>query len=215
MTAPAARSHSGWCTAIALTPASPPASSSAAQVNRTSRRRPGIGSRAGSSPAARASATSTLDDPELEGDHVLHVDRAAAVDVAVGDVAGERVVGPAVGRRGHDVEVGQQQERVAAGAVAAQPDVDRAATGDRLDDLRLEAEVGQAVREIARDARLAVGADGRWRVDRRDPDEVAEGLDEAGVGGVPGRRRDGVRRSRHRGRVSGHRPDRPGRGRCR
>ena len=61
--APAAWSQSGWWTAIDLTPASPPASSSDAEVNRMSRRRPGIGSRAGSSPAARASATSSSITP--------------------------------------------------------------------------------------------------------------------------------------------------------
>ena len=72
-------------------------------------------------------------------DHVLHVDRAAAVDVAVGEVGRERVVGPALGRRRDDVEVREQQQRVAAGPVAAQADVDRAATGHGLDDLGREA----------------------------------------------------------------------------
>ena len=76
-----------------------------------------------------------LDDAELERDHALHVDRAAAVDVAVGDVGGEWVVRPAVGRCRHDVEVRQQEERFAAGAVAPQAGVDGAATRDGLDDL--------------------------------------------------------------------------------
>ena len=62
------------------------------------------------------------------------------VDVAVGDVGGERVVGPALGRGGHDIEVREQQERVAAGAVAAQADVDGATAGDGLDDLRRQSE---------------------------------------------------------------------------
>ena len=60
---------------------------------------------------------------------VLHVDGAAAVDVAVGDVGRERVVRPALGRGRDDVEVRQQEERLAAGAVAAQPGVDGAAAG--------------------------------------------------------------------------------------
>ena len=94
-----------------------------------------------------------LDDAELHRDHVLHVDRAAAVDVAVGDVGRERVVGPALRRRRDDVEVRQQEERLAAGPVAAQPGVDRAAARHRLDDLRLAGpSAAQAVLEVARDA---------------------------------------------------------------
>ena len=132
--APAACSQSGRCSAIQRAPSMPPASSSAVQVNRTSRRRPGIGSVAGSRPAARASRRAGR-HAELEGDHALHVDRAAAVDVAVGDVRRERVVGPALRRAGHDVEMGQEQERLAAGPVAAEAGMDGAATGDGLDDL--------------------------------------------------------------------------------
>lgn len=44
-------------------PAAPPASSSAVQVNRTSRRRPGIGSWAGSRPAARAASVRSRTTP--------------------------------------------------------------------------------------------------------------------------------------------------------
>ena len=76
------------------------------------------------------------DDTELHRDHRLHVDRAATVDVAVVDVRRERIVRPALGRRRDDVEVRQEEERLAAGAVAAQAHVDRAATGFRFDDLR-------------------------------------------------------------------------------
>ena len=97
-----------------------------------------------------------LDDAQLERDHALHVDRAAAVDVAVGDIGGERVVGPAIRRRRHDVEMGQQEERLATRPVAAQAGVDGAATRDGLEELRLEAEPDQALREVAGHAGLAV-----------------------------------------------------------
>ena len=83
------------------------------------------------------------DDAELHRDHRLHVDRAAAVDVAVGQVRRERVVAPALGRRGHDIEMGQQEQRLAARPVAAQAGVDGAASGLRFDDLGLEAGRGQ------------------------------------------------------------------------
>ena len=98
-----------------------------------------------------------LDDAELEGDHALHVDRAAAVDVAVGDIGRERVVRPAIGRCRDDVEVRQQEERFAAGPVTPQAGVDGAATRGGLDDLGVEAERPEAPFEIARGARLLVG----------------------------------------------------------
>ena len=150
---------------------------------------------AGSRPAGPRLGGEQPDDPELHRDHRLHVDRAAAVDVAVGDVGRERIVAPALGRGRDDVEVRQQQERVAAGAVAAQPGVDGAASGDRLDDLGLEAGRGQDRGDPARRDELAVGRVGRRRVDRRDPDEVAQGLDELVDGPGPARL-DGPRRRR-------------------
>ena len=64
------------------------------------------------------------DDRELHPDHRLHVHGTAAVDVAVGQVCGERVVAPAVGGRRDDIEVRQQQQRRATRPVAVQPDVD-------------------------------------------------------------------------------------------
>jgi hypothetical protein len=117
LTAPAARSHSGRFSATHFAPAAPPASSSAVHVNRTSRQEP--------------------DDPDLHRDHRLHVDGASAVDVAALHVGGERMVRPAFGRSRDDVEVRQQQERLAAGAVSAQVRVDGAATGFGFDDLGL------------------------------------------------------------------------------
>ena len=110
----------------------PPASSSAVQVNSTSRRRPGIGSLAGSRPAARAASAEEPDDAELHRDHALHVDGAAAVDVAVDEIGRERVVGPAVRRRRDDVEMRQEQERLATGPIATQPGMDRSASRERL-----------------------------------------------------------------------------------
>ena len=45
-------------------------------------------------------------DLHLHRDHALHVDGAAAPDVSVGQIRGERVVAPAGRLRGHDVQVG-------------------------------------------------------------------------------------------------------------
>ena len=50
----------------------------------------------------------------------------------------------------------QEEERLAAGAVAAQAGVDRAATGYGLDDLRLEAGRGQHAGDEPRRVELAV-----------------------------------------------------------
>ena len=52
------------------------------------------------------------DDGEDHRVHVLHVDRAAAPDAAVGDLAGERVDLPLLGHGRHDVEVAVDEERV-------------------------------------------------------------------------------------------------------
>ena len=72
---------------------------------------------------------------QLHRDHRLHVDRAAPVDVAVGDVGRERIVAPAIGRGRDDVEVRQQEERLAAGAVAAEPGEHAASAGYGFDDI--------------------------------------------------------------------------------
>ena len=47
------------------------------------------------------------------------------------------------GGRRHDVEVAQEEQRLAAGAVAAQPGDDRAAARDELEDLGPETGVGE------------------------------------------------------------------------
>ena len=142
------------------------------------------------------------DDPDLHRDHRLHVDGAAAVDVAALDVGGERMVRPAFGRGRDDVEVRQQQERLAAAAVSAQSRVDGAATGFGFDDLRFEPDLDEKSGDPARHAELAVGCVGRRRVDRRDPDQIAEVIDERADGERPGGSLDRARRggrSRHRG----------------
>ena len=135
LTAPAARSHSGLCSTIQPAPWWPPASSSAR------RREEHVAAEAGDRVAGRvAPGRARLggeepDHAELERDHVLHVDRATSVDVAVGDPPVERVVRPSVEWRRHHVEVRQQEERFAARPVTPQPGVHGAAARDRLDDL--------------------------------------------------------------------------------
>ena len=114
-----------------------------------SRVRPGTGSDAGSRPAAPGLGREQPHDRQLHRDEVLHVDRAAAPDVAVGDVAGERVVGPPLRRRRHDVEMAEQQERLAAGPVAAEAGGHGAAARDGLEDLGDEAGVGERVGDPA------------------------------------------------------------------
>ena len=133
------------------------------------------------------------DHAELERDHVLHVDRAASVDVAVGDLPVERVVCPLVEWRRHHVEVRQQEERFAARAVAPEANVHGAATGDRLHDFGAQTNVIEGARDVPRRPKLTV-ARRRWRVHRWDPDQVAERLDELVSRVRPVVRRDGVRR---------------------
>ena len=57
-----------------------------------------------------ALAQPLADDGQHHRVHVLHVDRAAAPDAAVGDLAGERVVPPVGGVGGHDVEVAVDEQ---------------------------------------------------------------------------------------------------------
>ena len=79
-------------------------------------------------------------DLRLQRHHLLHVHGASTPDIAVRDVGGERVVRPAVGGvRRDDIEVAEKQERVTAGAVAAEADGHVAAARRRLDDLRVQA----------------------------------------------------------------------------
>ena len=60
-------------------------------------------------------------DGEQHRVEVLHVDRAAAPEVAVLDLAGERVDLPVLGRRRDDVEVAVQQQPAAVVALPGVP----------------------------------------------------------------------------------------------
>ncbi len=60
---------------------------------------------------AAAARAHSPDDGERHRVHVLHVDRAAAPDAAVDDLAGERVDRPVGGVGRHDVEVAVDQQR--------------------------------------------------------------------------------------------------------
>ena len=157
MSAPAARSHSGRCSATHF------------GAGQTARLLVGGAGEQDVAPETRDRVARRVeagraglrreepDDGQLHRDHRLHVDRAAPVDVAVDEVGPERVVRPAL-RRGRDhVEVREQQERLAAAAVAAQADMDGAAPGRRLDDLGFEPGVQQGGRDPARGEELAIG----------------------------------------------------------
>ena len=141
-----------------------------------------------------------LDDAELQRDHALHVDRAAAPDVAVREVGRERLVGPALGRSRDDVEVREQQQRLAARAVAAEADVDGPATGHGLEDLGHQPGRDQAAGDVPRREQLAVGRGRVHGVDRRDPDERPKRVDERVVGGGPVLGRDLAGRAGRHGR---------------
>ncbi len=93
------------------------------------------------------------------------------------------------GRGRHDIEVRQEQERVTAGAVAAQAGVDRATAWHGFDDLRLQAKGPQPVGQVLRGTGLAIGSTGGNRIDGWDPDQVLQGGDEVVMGGIPGRGR--------------------------
>jgi hypothetical protein len=133
------------------------------------------------------------DHRELHGRGALHVDGAAAPDVAVRDVGVERGVRPAFRWSGDHIEVGQQQERVATGAIAAQPGGHRAAARERLDDLRPKAGILEHAGDEAGGAQLAVASGRVGRVDRRNADQLAQDVDEVDVRRVPARLVDGGR----------------------
>jgi len=137
------------------------------------------------------------EDLELHRHEVLHVDRPAPVDVAVGDVARARVVRPAIRRRRHDVEMREQEEGRPARPVAVQPGHHGASSGDRLEDLGPDTHVAQRAFEIARSIELAGRPRRIGRIDRGDPDQVAERRDEPVVGRRPDDRVDAVRGPNH------------------
>ena len=121
-------------------------------------------------------------DLQLHGHHGLHVHGAPAVDVAVGDLGPEGVARPALGWRGHDVEVAEQEQWSTARPVGAKARDDVAATREGLQHAWLEAGRGQDVGQVARGEDLVAG-----RVDGGQADERPEVSDELveGALGVP------------------------------
>ena len=122
-------------------------------------------------------------DAEQHRVEVLHVDRAAAPDLAVLDLAGERVDLPVRRLGGYDVEVAvEQQGRPAVATAPARHDV--GPPRPALDDLGLDADLveqrGDVLGRLAL-PRTVVGA----VVGRVDPDEVLAQLDDL-RGGVVG-----------------------------
>src|SRR5881397_3406376 len=75
---------------------------------------------------------------ELRDRLALHVERAPAPHVAVFDQAAERIHGPVLGRRDHDVHVIEENQGPGA-AIAAQPGVEVRLPRCWLEDLRLDA----------------------------------------------------------------------------
>ena len=127
---------------------------------------------------------------ELHDAHPLHVERAAAPDVALAHLAAERVDGPVLALEGHDVGVVEQDQLLAARAVAGQRGDERGAAGRVR---RLVEPVGDALAiedravEVA-GARLVAG-----RVDGVDADVGGEQLRRFLGQRVPVRRESVVR----------------------
>jgi hypothetical protein len=122
---------------------------------------------------------------QFHSHHGLHVHGAAAPDVAIGDRASEGVVRPALLVDGDNVGVRQEEQRAAAGAVAPDTRHDAAATGERLEDLRLEPGVSENRREVAGGDDLIAG-----RVHGPETQERAQVLDEFGAGWIADRTRE-------------------------
>ena len=105
------------------------------------------------------------------GDLALHVERAAAPDEAVAELAAERVGAPLARVGGHDVGVREQRERrAAAGAAQARDEV--RPLGHLRVQLALDARVLEEVAEQLRRRGLVAG-----RVRRVDADQLPQELD--------------------------------------
>ena len=117
-------------------------------------------------------------------DHVLHVDRAAAPDVAVLDRAGERVHAPVRRLGGHHVEVAVQQQR-AAGRVGAREPGEHVAPARRarLDVFGLVPDLFQLLGHPAGALGLALGGLGLAGVGGVEPDQLADEVDHLGSAG--------------------------------
>ena len=166
-------SSSAWSSTRRWAPRWPPASSSAVKHNVIGRS--GHCSRAGPRP----------DDREHHRVEVLHVDRPAAPDEAVADLAREGVHLPVLGRRGHDVQVAVQQQAVAATRGPAPLGDHVRATGLGLDDQRLDTDLVEQRGDVLgglplpRSVLVAV-------VGGVEPDQVPADLDDLARGVVDG-----------------------------
>ena len=121
------RTLSGWLAVSQRAPTSPPVSSSATNTSFSV-------PRAGRQP----SRASVARGHRLGGDLRLHVQRAATPQVAVGDVAGPRVVLPVRRIGQHRVDVAEEAQRRAV-VVAGERGHEVGALGRRAEDLGLEA----------------------------------------------------------------------------
>ncbi len=113
------------------------------------------------------------------GVHVLHVDRAAAPQHPVADLACEGIDAPVLGDRGDDVEVPVQDECGLVAVAPGHPGHHVGATRDRLVELGLETEC----REVGADVfgRFALPRSTAAAVVRRvEPDEIASDRDDLG-----------------------------------
>jgi hypothetical protein len=105
---------------------------------------------------------------KLHCDHVLHVERAAAVDETVDDLAAERVLRPLVALDGDDVSVGHEQQGFVR-AVAPQAGDDRCAIGGRADGFTIHAVTGEDAADVVGREDLA-----SRRVARVEPEQRLE-----------------------------------------
>ena len=131
----------------------------------------------------RSRALAGADHRQQDGVEVLHVDGAAAVQVAVDDLGGERVDSPLLGECRYDVEVPVQQQprpaiRCAPRCTPLGDDARPARFG--LDDQGLNTHLGQLGRDVL--SRRTLPRPGAIAVvGRVDPNEITADLDDLGV----------------------------------
>jgi hypothetical protein len=121
------------------------------------------------------------DDHGAHGDHVLHVDRAAAPDVAVGQLRRERRVTPppGLGRDHVDVPV-EQQRALVPGLGGPEPHDQVGPARPALQHLRLEPVGPEPVGQERDTGGLVAG-----RVGGVEPDQVAQQPDRGGALALP------------------------------
>jgi hypothetical protein len=122
-------------------------------------------------------ADQLADGGEDHGVHVLHVDGAAAPHAAVADLRREGVDLPVVRARGDDVEVTVDEERRPRGVGARDARDDVGPARLRLDDVGLEADLGEQPGDVL--GGLPLPRTGPVAEVRRvDPDELAADVDD-------------------------------------